>query len=161
MLADLRPSTKMLVDMAKTVGIDHAVDEAAGRVTTTFMSQHVLAEGAVRTSGGLVDIDRPSVRQKLEVEHAQLLAKYGMVHLDLSQIRSQTRFVTQRISRGLFDRGESGIHFGSNHDSNPCYALFEGRALVYFDRKSRIVPLSTSSDRLRRVVMEYGLKLPE
>jgi hypothetical protein len=50
-----------------------------------------------------------------------------MRHLDLHEITTSRRVVTQAIAGDLFDDGASAIRFPSCLDGNPCVAVFEGR----------------------------------
>lgn len=68
------------------------------------------------------------VRRDLEEQYASLLALYGMKHLDISQLRSHQRVVTQTIALELFTAGKAGIAYRSNLDDERCVALFEGCA---------------------------------
>lgn len=80
-----------------------------------------------------------------------------MDHLDISQIRSKARAVTQAITRYILSLGGAGILYGSNLDDRPCAALFEDRALLLPNG----APEALTSDHpdLNRVCHEYGLLL--
>ena len=82
---------------------------------------------SLSSSGALVDLDDIPSRERLARQHARLLAAHGMQHLDISEVRSRSRPVTQAISRSLYDEGAAGVRFRSNLDDQPCTALFEGR----------------------------------
>lgn len=49
-----------------------------------------------------------------------------MRHLDISNLRSSQRIVTQTIALDLWTQGKPGIVYKSNLDSGLCLALFEG-----------------------------------
>jgi hypothetical protein len=51
-------------------------------------------------------------------------------HLDLPEITTRRRPVTQTIAADLFDQGVSAVRFPSKLDGNPCFALFEGRGAL-------------------------------
>jgi hypothetical protein len=53
-----------------------------------------------------------------------------MRNLDISQLRSRQRIVTQTIALDLFGQGCAGVTYSSNLDGGECVALFEGRAIV-------------------------------
>jgi hypothetical protein len=53
--------------------------------------------------------------------------EHDMQHLDLHEITTSRRAITQTIAADLFDRGASAIRFPSRLDGNACVALFEGR----------------------------------
>ncbi len=55
---------------------------------------------------------------------------HELAHLDLNEITSRRRAVTQTIAGDLYDQGAAAIRFPSRLDGNPCLAVFEGRATV-------------------------------
>jgi RES domain len=155
-LADLRPSTEALRDFARLFGDRRAIP--AGVVSAEWRRAHVLAPATIAgADGALVDLDDVAVRRKLERRHAALLAAHAMPHLDISQVRSRDRVVTQTISRALFEEGASGIRFRSNLDDGPCAALFEGRARL--EPRGKPTPLTEDVEELLQVCDEYGLVL--
>jgi hypothetical protein len=87
----------------------------------------------------LVDLEDLDVRRELEKSHAALLARHGMRHLDISNLRSSQRIVTQTISLDLWTQGKAGILYRSDLDSESCLALFEGGPLLSpYGRAGRI-----------------------
>jgi hypothetical protein len=64
-------------------------------------------------------------RQEVEDRHLHLLLEHGLQHLDLHEITTSRRAITQTIAAGLFDRGASAVRFPSRLDGNACVALFE------------------------------------
>jgi hypothetical protein len=103
-----------------------------------------------RTSLGL--------RSELERRYAGLLAAHGIEHLNISEIRSRTRTVTQTIGRHLYENGHAGVaFFSSNLDSRPCFALFEGRAEL--QPLGEALPMSGEHAILRAVCAQLGLRL--
>jgi RES domain len=56
-----------------------------------------------------------------------------MQHLDLHEITTARRVVTQTIARDLYDDGVAAIRFPSHLDGNPCIAVFEGRGELHLD----------------------------
>ena len=155
-LADLRPSTEALQDFARLFGDRRAIP--AGVVSAEWRQAHVLAPAMIAgADGALVDLDDLAVRRRLERRHAALLAAHAMPHLDISQVRSRDRVVTQTISRALFEEGAAGIRFRSNLDDGPCAALFEGRA--WLEPRDKPTPLTEDVEELLQVCEEYGLVL--
>jgi hypothetical protein len=73
---------------------------------------------------------RRADRQEVEDRHLDLLLEYGLQHLDLPEITTRRRPITQTIAADLFDRGVSVVRFPSKLDGNPCFALFEGRGAL-------------------------------
>jgi hypothetical protein len=158
-LADLRPNTTVLAELHELFGPDQGLDDAAGAVTEAFRRERVLAPADLVLDGELVDVDDPAVRAGLEREHAPLLAEHGMAHLDVSEIRSRARVVTQRIGRVLYERGMAAIRFGSNLDDRPCYAVFEARGRLAPRAGEPPVALTPDLPDLVAVCAEYGLRL--
>jgi hypothetical protein len=64
------------------------------------------------------------------VDLTDLLVEHGLKHLDLHEITTSRRVVTQTIAADLFDRGASAVRFPSRRDGGACVALFEGRGTV-------------------------------
>jgi hypothetical protein len=115
-LADFRPDTQAIAEFQSLFG-----EMPARRVPEAWLRKHVLAPGRVTTlQGSFVDLDSPGVRSRLERQHAGLLHQHGMKHLDISEIRSKNRVVTQAVSRSLYSEGAAGIVFRSNLDNLPC-----------------------------------------
>jgi hypothetical protein len=159
-LADLRPDTAMLAELRELFGRDAALEAAAGTVPREFRARRVLVSAYVRVDDGeLVDVDAPATRAALEREHAPLLAEHGMRHLDVSEIRSRTRVVSQRIGRVLYERGAAGIRFGSNLDDQPCFAVFEARGRLVRRGRAKPLELDERLPELVAVCDEYGLTL--
>jgi hypothetical protein len=77
-----------------------------------------------------VDLEDLEVRRSLEGRYASLLAAHGMRHLDISQLRSTQRVVTQTIALELYVAGTSGIAYRSTLDNERCLAVFEDRATL-------------------------------
>lgn len=162
MLADLRPDTTVLSELGALFGTDRRLLEAAGTVTLAFRRERVLAPATLVLDGddaaaSLVDVDDPAVRAELEREHAPMLAEHGLRHLDMAEIRSRTRVVTQRIARTLYERGAAAIKFGSNLDDRPCYAVFEARGRLV--AAGEPVDLDADLPDLVTVCAEYGLRI--
>lgn len=102
-----------------------------------------------------MDLEEVSLRRELERRFAGLLQEHGMDHLDLSELRSKHRLVTQAISRFLHAEGAAGIVYRSNLDNGLCLALFERRAKLVPAGEPE--PLSGPLPELDRVCLELGL----
>jgi hypothetical protein len=130
-LADFRPNSKARAEYRELFG----TDLPAHRITPAWRESKVLAQGTLELlRGGLVDLDHSTLRLEFARAHADRLARHGMDHLDIAQIRGKDRPLTQAVTRFVAERGAAGILYGSNLDDQPCAALFEGRA--------RLVPAS-------------------
>lgn len=156
-LADLRPNTRMLVDLAELMGKTAELLEAAGVVEPSWRRLHALQSARPQLGGELADVEDLGLRSELERRHAALLAAHGMEHLNISDIRSRTRTVTQTIGRQLYEDGYAGVAFSSNLDGRPCFALFEGRAQLH--PLGEPLPLSEDLAILRAVCAQLGLRL--
>ena len=129
-----------------------------GTVGAEMRRNNVLAPARiVLLRGELIDLEDLSVRRDLEHRHAALLETHGIAHLDISQLRSDQRFVTQTIARGLFRQGASGILYRSNIDSERCFALFETQA--YLEPDGEAVPLTDPIPELLQICDEFNLAL--
>jgi hypothetical protein len=154
----------MLAELRDLFGRDASVEAAAGTVPAGFRRERVVAAAdLVLDDGELVDVDAPATRAALEREHAPLLAEHGMRHLDVAEVRSRTRLVTQRIGRGLYEAGAAAIRFGSNLDDRPCYAVFEARGHLAARAAGEGAVLELDGDlpALVTVCAEYGLTLTD
>jgi hypothetical protein len=156
-LADLRPNTKALSDFERIFGRSYVGIIPAGEVKKEWREQHVLAKAWIIRSGKLIDVEEINVREQLTRRYARLLKDHGMDHLDLAQVRSDSRVVTQTISRSLFEDGAAGIRFRSKLDDGRCIVIFEGRAV--FKPAGGSVPLANDLPELLQVCSEFSLIL--
>jgi hypothetical protein len=158
-LADLRPDAKARSDFAR-FQLDQGIpvedlQVPARAVSAAWRQAHELAPARVERDGPLIELDQPALLEDLATRHATLLAEHGMVHLNISEIRSKSRPVTQAIGRDLFERGAAGLLFRSNLDDRRCVVLFEGRARFVADGTP--VALSEPVPELALVCAEYNL----
>lgn len=126
-LADFRPNLGALRRHVERYGPEAAQDFTSQQVTAKWRMQHVLAPAFLRLDGALVDLTDVPTRQEIEDRHNQLLLQHGLEHLDLHEITTSRRAITQTIAADLFDRGASAVRFPSRLDGNACVTLFEGR----------------------------------
>lgn len=62
------------------------------------------------------------------VTGVELLLEHGLQHLDLHEITTSRRAVTQTIAADLYDRdATAAVRFPSRLDGGACVALFENR----------------------------------
>ena len=156
-LADLRPNTAMLTELAQLMGESPELLEAAGTVNPDWRRLHSLQAARPLLRGELADVEDLRLRADLERRHASLLAAHGMDHLNISEIRSRTRTVTQTIGRHIYNDGYSGVAFSSNVDGRPCFALFEGRAEL--QPIGEPLPMTDDLPVLSVVCAQFGLRL--
>jgi len=157
-LADLRAEPKVVAELRELFGPETDALDGAAEVGAEFREARVLAPAVIERDGELSDLDKDAgLRNQLEVELHELLAAHGTDHLDIHEVRSREREVTQTVSRSLFERGYAGVQFGSNLDDQPCYALFEGRAELTVNGEP--VQLAPELPELQQVCKEFSLKL--
>jgi hypothetical protein len=161
-LADLRPNTNVRADFAR-FQLDQGYEPSelfvpAREVTQAWRQKHALVQVCLRCDGPLADLDDVKLRNQLEATHYELLLSYGMEHLDIAQVRSKTRPLTQAIGRELYDQGAAGLLFRSNLDARQCVVLFEGRgSLIRTDEPQ--IELTEDIGELQQVCSEFGLIL--
>lgn len=153
-LQDLRADTRTRADFRDLFGsdADPAVIPAAWRddrrVGRTLLK---LDDDAV------VDLGHSRVRRELEERFASLLAAHGMRHLDIAQLRSQQRIVTQTIALELMTEGRAAILYRSNLDSEQCLAVFD--AHVRPRRYGTDQLIEADDEDLVTVADEWGLDI--
>ena len=160
-LAPLRPNTKVRAAFAqfqKAQGIEpHEMCQPSRDVTPKWRESHSLVRARAVHDAPFADLEDVQLRQALERQFAELLEEHGMLHLDISDVRSTNRVVTQTISRDLYNQGVAGLLFASNIDDSRCLAVMEGRASL----EAHGDPTSLLEDvpELLDVCAEFGLFL--
>jgi hypothetical protein len=129
-LADFRPNLGAMRRHVERYGPEAAEDFTPAPVTARWRAQHVLVPVVVRLDGPLVDLTDVPTRQAIEERHVELLVEHDVEHLDLHEITTSRRAITQTIAADLFDRGAGAVRFPSRLDGNACVALFEKRGTV-------------------------------
>jgi hypothetical protein len=157
-LADLRPNARAIAELKELFGERTPALRGVGEVAAEWRDAHLLCPARAVSRHEFCDLDAEvELRNELEHELLLLLVEHEMDHLDISQVRSRDRIVTQAMSRALYVRLYGGVRFGSNLDDRPCYALFEGRAELEPDGEP--LELTPELEPLRRVCDELGLRL--
>jgi RES domain len=129
-LADFRPNLAAQRRYVDRYGPKAEQDFTREPVTAAWRSQHVLVPVALQLDGPLIDLTDLSTRQELEGRHLELLLEHGLQHLDLHEITTSRRPITQTIAADLFEHGASAVRFPSRLDGNACVALFEDRGIA-------------------------------
>lgn len=157
-LADFRPNLAAMARHLERYGAAAADDFVPTPVTAQWRSQHVLAPVEVALDGPLVDLTDPLVRHEVEDRHRALLVANDLPHLDLHEITTSRRAITQEIAADLYDGGAAAVRFPSRLDGLPCIALFEDRGTVALSGAT--VPLTDPPPAgLAAVATEWGLEL--
>ncbi len=157
-LADFRPNLAAQQRFLERFGLQSAADFAVEQVTAAWRRQHVLTAAMIDLDGPLVDLTEVSARQEVERRHVGLLVDHGLDHLDLHEITTKRRAVTQTIAAELYDRGDAGVRFPSRLDGMACIALFEGRGVVHAVGDP-IALTDPPTEPLTAVTVAWGLEL--
>jgi RES domain len=140
------------------MGAGAAQELAAQPITAAWRRENVLAPVRLRLDGGICDLTDVSQRQKIEERHVDLLLQHDMRHLDLHEITTSRRVVTQTVAADIYSGGAAAIRFPSCLDGNPCVAIFEGRGEL--ELAGEILPLTDSPPTaLLKVVAPWRLDL--
>ena len=126
-LADFRPNLGALRRHIERYGPEAAQDFVDKPVTAQWRRQHVLVPTVLQLCGPLLDLTDVPTRQEIEDRHVELLLEHDLKHLDLHEITTSRRAITQAIAADIFDRGAGAVRFPSRLDGGACVALFEGR----------------------------------
>jgi hypothetical protein len=107
-LADFRPNLGALRRHVQRYGPEAAQDFTEKPVTAQWRTQHVLVPTILKLDGPLIDLTDVPTRQEIEERHVELLFEHNLQHLDLHEITTSRRAITQTIAADLFDRGAKG-----------------------------------------------------
>ncbi|HEY5856545.1 MAG TPA: RES domain-containing protein [Aldersonia sp.] len=110
-LADFRPNLGALHRHVERYGPEAAEDFTPEPVTARWRAQHVLVPVVLRLDGPLIDLTEVPTRQEIEDRHFKLMLEHGLEHLDLHEVTTSRRVITQTIAADLFDRGASAVPF--------------------------------------------------
>jgi len=161
-LADVRPNAAALqafVDRFSDEDGDPADELPSFAVTAAWRRKNVLAAARIRIDhGDVLDLTDPEQRRDVEMRHADLLAEHGLDHLDLHEITTRRRVVTQTIAADAYTAGVAVICFPSSRDGQRCFALLEGRA--HLEPLGDPIPLvDPAPSQLLQVCAEWNLPL--
>jgi hypothetical protein len=97
-LADFRPNLAALHRHVQRYGPDAAQDFTIEPVTGQWRLQHVLVPVLLRLDGPIIDLTQVPIRHEIENRHIGLLLEHGLEHLDLHEITTSRRVITQTIA---------------------------------------------------------------
>jgi hypothetical protein len=126
-LADFRPKLSAIRRFQQEMGAEAAQELVAQPITAAWRRENILAPVRLWLDGPIYDLTDVPQRQKIEERHVDLLLEHDMRHLDLHEITTSRRVVTQTVAADIYDDGAAAIRFPSCLDGNPCMAVFEGR----------------------------------
>jgi RES domain-containing protein len=132
-LADLRPSAATIARYLERYGDDAAEELPPAAVPAALRQRTVLIPVRIALESGVRVLDLTDALEcrRLEAIHAKLLVEHRLARLDLHEITTRRREVTQTIATHAYDEERVGvIRYPSSIDVSacPCYALIEGRA---------------------------------
>lgn len=128
-LADLRPNAEVIAKHLEVYGAEAASSLPKAAITEKWRQDNVLVPCALVYAGRLLNLTDAHQRQEIETRHAQLLADHGMSHLDMHEVTTRRRAVTQTIATDAYDNLDvAAVVFASSRDGHACIALFEDRA---------------------------------
>ena len=133
-LAPLRPDLRTLAELAELFGAHSRAVRDAGMVARSDIADYELVRATARAleDGEFADLEELDLRHRLERSFPALLAEHGVAHLDIGELRSARRSLTQTLAGLLFDEGFAGVVFRSKLTNGRCLAAFVGR--VEFDQ---------------------------
>ena len=155
-LADFRPNLKAIREFGKTFKKEPS--HFFGTVPMEWRRAHVLIECQLKIiKGAIVDLAHGAIKKDLKKQLKDFLKEQKIRVLNMKELRSKNRMLTQKISRALFEDGYAVIKFTSHLDRQPCYALFEARAELH-PTKTKIL-LSENFKEFQQVCNEFGLEI--
>ena len=110
-LADFRPKLSAIGNFQREMGNEAAKELAVQSITAAWRREHVLAPLLLRLDGPIYDLTDLAQRRSVEESHSGLLLEYDMQHLDLHEITTGRRVVTQTIAGDLYDDGVAAVRF--------------------------------------------------
>lgn len=158
-LTDFRPSAKARAAYVAEFGPEAAADIPGGPVTASWRQNNVLAPVFLDLDGPLIDLTDHTVLNEIELRHAAALAAVGMEHLDMHELTTRVRSVTQPIATDVYERLDAAaIRFPSSRDGNVCFAVFEGRGKLAA-AGAPILLTDPAPEALRKVAASWNLQL--
>jgi hypothetical protein len=158
-LADLRPNAAVIAKHLKVYGAAATSSLPKAAITEKWRQDNVLVGCTMTYEGRLLDLTDANDRHEIELRHAELLARYDMSHLDMHEITTRRRIVTQTIGTDAYDNLDvAAIRFASSRDGGTCFALFEDRARLE-EAQSPIALTDPPPVPLVTVAADWGLHL--
>jgi hypothetical protein len=158
-LADLRPNAAVIAKHLERYGPEAASSLPKAAITEKWRQDNVLVPCRMTFEGRLLDLTDINDRRMIETRHAQLLTEHGMSHLDMHEITTRRRIVTQTIGTDAYDNLDvAAIRFASSVDGGTCFALFEDRAELE-EAEAPIALTDPPPEPLVTVAADWGLEL--
>jgi hypothetical protein len=136
-LADFRPNLAAQRRHIERYGPEAAQDFVAEPVTAQWRSQHVLVPVTLQLDGPLIDLTDVPTRQEVEDRHLDLLLEYGLQHLDLPEITTRRRPITQTIAADLVRPGCQRRPLSLQAGRQPLLRLVRGPRRLASGRRPR------------------------
>ncbi|MFY9825125.1 MAG: RES family NAD+ phosphorylase [Thermoanaerobaculia bacterium] len=102
---------------------------ASRKISPKWRQKNALAPAKIELlKGELFTVFDPETLSRVEENLKDLLIRWKISRLDLSEVLGARRRLTRNIARIFFDSGAAGVLYRSRLDGELCVALFEGRA---------------------------------
>jgi len=83
------------------MGAEAAQELAVQPITAAWRREHILAPVRLRLDSPIYDLTDVPQRHRIEERHVDLLLEHDMRHLDLHEITTSRRVVTQAIAADI------------------------------------------------------------
>jgi hypothetical protein len=153
-LAWLRPSIETLAAMRAVTGTDEPV--LSSPIPPDWYQKRAVAALLLRPGQRWLDVRATETHGALRVELADELAAWGLTDLDLGDMLSRNRRLTQRISRWAYEHDYRGIVYASRFNAGAnLWAIFEG---AQFDAVGVPQPILPDDPDLIEAARLFGLE---
>ena len=154
-LAPLRPSVETLAAMHAVTGTDEPVPPAV--VPPDWYQKRAVATLHLLPGQRWLDVRATETLEALRLEFAEELVRWGISDLDLSDLMSRDRRLTQAISRWAHERGYQGVVYASRLESGAnLWAIFEG---AQFEAVGVAQPILPDDPDLVAAAHTFGLAI--
>ncbi|MEX2374733.1 MAG: RES family NAD+ phosphorylase [Dehalococcoidia bacterium] len=154
-LAWLRPSLETLAAMKAVRGTDEPMPSWS--VPPDWYQKRAVAALRLRPGQRWLDVRATETHEVLRAELASELTAWGLTDLDLGDVLSRNRQVTQRISRWAYAYDYHGIVYASRFNAGASlWAIFEG---ALFDAVGVAQPILPGDPDLVEAARLFGLEI--
>ena len=95
------PSSPATRRFQQEMGAEAAQELAVQPITAAWRREHILAPVRLRLDSPIYDLTDVPQRHRIEERHVDLLLEHDMRHLDLHEITTSRRVVTQAIAADI------------------------------------------------------------
>jgi hypothetical protein len=155
---DLRPNAAAIALYSQMEDAGDGMDlHEAGILTRTHLENRGLSPAKIRPEAvRLLAVEDLRVRRDLTKNLAPTLVAQSVNYLDLGEIRSDNRALTQAISRQAYEEGYHMLMFSSKIDGRPCFVLFENRS--HLQQAGEPEPLAPDLPEIQTICELFSLR---